>query len=88
MNIVRANQIERMKQSLNKLIDHRNMLLNKVNKLDFKIGEMFADVSKIGQNNPNPKYIYIDTYKVVPILDKKLISLTFSESDNKKSCLK
>jgi len=88
MNIIRANQVERMKQSLSKIIDHRNTLLCKVNKLDFKIGEMFADITKHGQNNPNPKFLYIDTYTETPILNKTLISLNFSESNNKKSCLK
>lgn len=88
MNIIRANQIERMKKTLEIIIDNRNMLLTKVNKMDLKIGEMYADITKIGQNNPNPKYLYIDTYIDTPIFDKNLISLNYLEIENKKSCLK
>jgi len=87
MNIRRANQVERMKILLEDIIGRRNMLLVKVDKLDLKIGEIYADITKINQNNLNPKFLFRNGSKDTNKIHTNIISLNYI-SNNKKSCLK
>jgi hypothetical protein len=85
MNILRANQIERMKILLNEIVGQRNKLLVKVDKLDLKIGEIYADITKTNQNNLNSKFLFKSSRKDVHKEMPNIISLNYI-SNNKKSC--
>jgi ACT domain-containing protein len=85
MNILRANQIERMKILLNEIVGKRNMLLVKIDKMDLKIGEIYADITKINQNNLNPNFLFKSSRKDVHKKMPNIISFKYI-SNNNKSC--
>lgn len=85
MNIHRANQIEHMKTLLKKIVGQRNTLLSKIDKMDLKIGKIYADITKVNQKNLNPNFLFKTSQKDIHQKMPNIISLEYL-SKNEKSC--